>query len=311
MTDKNKFIFNDESVENSYGFSVVTSGIGLTRFKNNPVMLDSHYNSNSSVIGKWENIESSEGLLMGTPVFDTDDEKAKVIAGKVERGFIKACSMGIIFKRDDLQVVGGKLILTKCELFEVSIVAVPSNANAIRLYNEAGDLLSEEQVQQLCLSLTNNNKNQEKTDMKIVLTMAAATALGFTDNNVDAEQLSAKIEALELARKSAESELSTMKAEKEQQALSAIQEKVSNAVKLGQITADKQDEFVQLGVANPTLLDSTLAAIPVKKKFKDGISNADLSAVKTIEDFQKLSLEEQLAFKNEQPAAYVKLFKRK
>jgi phage head maturation protease len=137
------FAFNDETIENTYGFSIVTSGIDLTRFLKNPVMLSDHYNSNWNVIGKWFDVKKEASVLSGLPDFDTEDTDTAVIAGKVERGYINACSMGIIFDRENLTVVAGKVILTKCELVEVSIVPVPSNANAVRLMHADGKLMEE------------------------------------------------------------------------------------------------------------------------------------------------------------------------
>ncbi len=310
---KKIFVLNDERKTNSYGFRILTSGISLSRFEKNPVMLDSHYNSNSSVIGKWEEVQKDNYLLTASPVFDTDDEKANTIAGKVERNFIKSCSMGVGFSKKDLEYKDGELVLKSCELYEVSIVAIPSNANAIRLYaKETGELMSDDQVQSLCLSLQANQANNHKNeDMKIKLSLAAAKALNLGDTTeIEADALNAKIEALELARKTAADELANIKAKDEQKALAAIELKVSDAIKAGKITADKKEEFVNLGVANPALLDTTLNAIPAKRDFGSNVNNSNPIEVKTREDFQKLSLQEQLAFKAEHPSEYVKLFKR-
>ena len=97
-----KFILNDEAVVNSHGFRILTAGIDLTRFKLNPVMLDGHIRSNQTVIGSWKDITIEEGKLFAEPLFDMEDENAKLIAGKVERGVIKGASMGIYFSEKDL-----------------------------------------------------------------------------------------------------------------------------------------------------------------------------------------------------------------
>jgi len=317
------FIFNDENQENSYGFSILTKGIGLKRFKANPVMLDSHWNNTSNVIGKWQKVKKNGATLSGEPIFDTEDKNAKSISGKVERGFIKSCSMGISFNREDLKLVEGKLVLTKCELYEVSIVAIPSNANSIRLYvgdNETP--LTDEEVQELCLSITdekevkieNNNKNIE--NMKIKLEASVCTLLGVAvGTEMDQAELNAKLLALGTERDTLKTEKSALElklsaiAQKEEQAkLAAINLQVENAVKEGRITADKKEDFVNLGISNPELLTSTLAGIPAKASLGAQVTGAGNTEVKTVEDFQKLSFEEQLAFKAEQPDQYKKLF---
>jgi len=182
-----RFVLNDERVTNSYGFKVLSAGIDLTRFVTNPVMLDGHNQSNQSVIGSWENIILEDGKLLAEPRFDMDDENAKKIAGKVERGIIKGASMGIAFHREDLTYEGGDVVLKKCSLFEASIVAVPSNANALRLQMD-GVEVTEEEIKELCLSF--QKINPINTDnMKIQLTQLALVALGM---NASCKELSAE-----------------------------------------------------------------------------------------------------------------------
>ena len=119
------FVFNDQNQANSYGFRILTAGISLKRFNKNPIMLNQHWNSTSNVLGKWESLKVEKDLLLGEPVFDVADEEALKVSGKVDRGFINSCSMGITFKREDLKIIGTELIMEKCELYECSIVAVP------------------------------------------------------------------------------------------------------------------------------------------------------------------------------------------
>ena len=317
--NKKTFVFNDETVINSYGFMIPTSGISLSRFKKNPVMLDSHWKSNSSVLGKWENIKKEKGLLSGSPVFDSEDENVTAIEGKVNRGFINSCSMGVSFNREDLVYINGQMILKKCELYEVSIVPVPSNSNSLRLYAaDTGELMKENEIQDLCLSVSKpeqvkptSKKNQKsENNMKITLTSVAAIALGFgaTELEHDAAEISAKIVSLNAEKKAAQLSLSAIKTAQEAEKLTATKAEVDLALKAGKIAADKVDEFVNLGIANPTLLTSTLASIPAKASLAALVEGAGVTEVKTAEDFQKLTHEAQLAFKAEQPDAYKKLF---
>jgi hypothetical protein len=91
----------------------------------------------------------------------------------------------------------------------------------------------------------------------------------------------------------------------------AANQKVDLAITQGKIPADKKDAFVQLGISSPEVLETTLASIPAKQNFSAGITvpggNGGVE-VKNIEDFQKLSLDEQLSFRNDSPEAYRKLF---
>lgn len=319
------FVFNDETIENTYGFSILTEGIDLTRFSKNPVMLSDHWNSNSNVIGKWFDVKKDGSILSGLPDFDTEDQDTAVIAGKVERGYINACSMGIIFDREHLTVIGGKVILTKCELVEVSIVPVPSNANAVRLMHSDGKPMEEKEIQELSLSVIPGIKNPElnlniDNMKKVFLSVATLMALGFKDQPTDGHEVAdveAKVvglsnqvnsltqenDALKLANK-------TAKEAQEAATKTRIESKVDLAITKGQIKADQKEEMVTLGVTAEKALDTMLSAIPEKQNFNAGVKTpAGLGAttVATMEDFQKLSLEAQLAFKKDHPEAYQKI----
>ena len=81
------FVLNDETVLTSHGFVVSNAGAKLERFKENPVMLDSH--DDRCVIGKWNNLTISGTQLKADSEFDTEDPEAMKISGKVDRGYIK------------------------------------------------------------------------------------------------------------------------------------------------------------------------------------------------------------------------------
>ena len=125
-----KVVLCDSNTINSYGFRTDVDGIDLTRFKKNPVML---YNHNPlQVIGRWEHITADGGKLTAEPVFDMDDPFAAEIARKVEDGFIKGCSMGLMIT----QITQTKGIDTATEsvLLEASIVSIPADENALVVY---------------------------------------------------------------------------------------------------------------------------------------------------------------------------------
>lgn len=142
-----RFILTDESV-NRYGYRVLTAGIqNLEAWKKNPILMWCHYrdeggrNWDYKPIGHWEDIEINEkNELTAIPVFDCVDDLSKVICQKVEEGTLNACSIGfrIIETSDDPSVIvyGQKrATVTKWDLMEVSIVDIPANGNAVRLYS--------------------------------------------------------------------------------------------------------------------------------------------------------------------------------
>ena len=136
-----KMVLCDSNNVNSYGFRTSLDGMDLKRFQSNPVMLMSH--DADKVIGRWENIAIVDGKLTADAVFDTDDEDAKKIAGKVERGFLRGVSVGLMTDIDDfVEDEYGNYTLTKSELMEASICAIPSDSNAIVLYDKKHTKLS-------------------------------------------------------------------------------------------------------------------------------------------------------------------------
>jgi hypothetical protein len=282
------------------------------------MMLDQHYNSTQAVLGKWENVAVDKDLLLGEPVFDIEDKDALKVSGKVERGFINSCSMGITFNPSDLKIIGTELIMEKCELYECSIVAVPSNANSIRLYAEGGELLKDEEIKQLCLALQPEEESEIQTldlnpihDMKkITLTLAVLTALSFdkATPEVDVEAVEAAV--LSLSNKNAElsAKVLAFESEKENAAELAIETMVSLAITEGRIPATKKEDFVKLALLNFELAKSTLEGIPAKLTLGDKTIPVVPGAVATKADFQKLSLDQQLAFKANSPEDYKKLF---
>lgn len=276
-------------------------------------MLDDHWSGTGSVLGKWNEIRLENGNLSGEPEFDTDDENAVKISRKVDKGYIKACSMGIRFDRDNLEYVNGELILRKCELYEVSIVAIPSNANALRLYNQEGELLSETEVETLCLSAINSNNENEDQMKKIKLSVATMMLLGYAAGITEAEEadVEVKIQNLAAAKDAAELALSQMKEKEEQAKLGAITAEVDAAIKAVKLSADKRDQYIALGVANPALLTDLIGSIPEKKSLGAQVNNSTVDVeVKTPQDFQKLSVGDQLSWKAANPEAYINLFKK-
>lgn len=180
--DKQTFILNDETKVNQKGFRILNSGLDLERFKSNPVILDSHNNDTKGVIGRWENIKIEGHLLTAEPVFDTNSEQGKKIAEQVKNGFLKGCSLGIDPISKDNFVVNdsGELILSKGDIYEASIVAIPNNANAlIRLYSSDAKMNDEvekeylkpfsinaEKIQKLQADLNQSNTDRDLFKLK-------------------------------------------------------------------------------------------------------------------------------------------------
>lgn len=306
------FVLNDDNHVNTYGFSVLTSGIDLTAFDDNPVMLESHRNDADYTLGRWINLRAEESKLLADPEFDEGDSgRVSIVRGKVERGFIKGASIGITFDPNKLQIIEGKVVLTECRLLEASIVPVPSNSGAIALFSTDGERLKDVEIKKMCLSAKSTKETKIEIMKKFEISLAALTALGFKEpEQVDDAQLSAKIEGLVSANATLTNKLKELNDAAEAELNAKREALIDSAIKEGRITADKKETFLSLAKNDFALAQSTLNALPKKQSYA-GKEGPEGKEEMTMEKFQKLSLSEQLNFKTGQPEAYKKLINQK
>ena len=128
----NKFTVSDETL-NSYDSVVLTSGINIARFQRNPIMLYMH-DRNKGVIGRWENITKEGDKLTAEAVFDDGTELGAKVRHQVESGFLRSASIGI--ENCKCETINGVQTIVECDLIEISIVDVPANENAVKLFKK-------------------------------------------------------------------------------------------------------------------------------------------------------------------------------
>ncbi|WP_026315516.1 HK97 family phage prohead protease [Riemerella columbina] len=279
-----KFIINDETKVNSKGFRVLNDGISLSRFLDNPVCLNNHSNNTKDVLGTWSNLKIEDNYLTATPEFDTEDPDGKEVVRKVNAGKIKACSIGIFIAPDALELINDELVVTKCELFEVSIVAVPANANAIALYNENGEMLSDEEVTSLCLSA--------KQQQSKINTMKQVVAYLQLDTNADETAIINAVKAIEAKLTASETEKATLKAENEtlktaeQNRLKALLiAEVEQAVKDGRLDEAGKAPILEMSHDSAMAL---LKALPKRKSVSEQLKGDESK----LAAFDKMSWDE-------------------
>lgn len=173
------FCVSDESI-NSYGIRVLTGGIDTSAFESNPVMLFMH--KRGKVFGSWANLVKRDGKVYADPMLDDEDtdEEVKAVTGKVNRGFLKAASIGIeiqeVVYNQDLSCYD----VVRSALEEISLVDIGSNRNAIRLY-KAGEPLTELQLAtQLAEVRPISDPTTTNTTMLNLKTLALAAGLADT-----------------------------------------------------------------------------------------------------------------------------------
>lgn len=229
-----RFILSDGTSTNSKGYKIAVAGIVMSRFALNPVMLKEH--DPELVIGRWENWKVSDNKLSADPVFDTDDPVGKEVARKVDKNFLRCASIGIIPLK--LEYLDDEFVMTECELVEASIVSIPSDAGAVRLYNDKLEELSFEEVK----TNFNFNSNNQKTSKM------AETNFKLSQKTVESLKLDADYtpKDVELAVVEKDREIETLKAEKKTMEQNQQTEFLNNAVKAGKITEAEKLSYAKL-----------------------------------------------------------------
>lgn len=252
-----EYVLNDESVVNSHGFVLLNAAGRFERFNANPVMLFNH--EADKLIGQMTGLRVEGTKLIGTPSFDEEDTLAAKCKRQGEKGFLKGCSPGIIMNAVELRTTPDgeeRITVTDWTLCEVSLVSVPSNRNALKLYNIRGEAIPDDQVKLSIESLLNNKTGKEMD--RIILTAEAYAALGMTSAEADGKALSAAIMELKARAEKAEKQVEEVRKEK-------ASELVELAVKDGRITADRKEQFKKLALADFSMAKETLESIPPKE----------------------------------------------
>ena len=272
--NKGEYILNDESVVNSHGFVLLNAAGRFERFNANLVMLFNH--EADKLIGQMTGLRVEGTKLIGTPVYDEEDALAAKCKRQGEKGFLKGCSPGIMIYAVELRTNPDgeeRITITDWELCEVSLVSVPSNRNALRLYNAQGEAIPDDQIKLSIESLLNINNKTDEMD-KIILTAEAYAALGLKSAEADGKAISAAIMELKARTEKAEKEL-------EKQRKTQAEALVDLAIREGRITADKKEQFVKLALTDFEMAKTTLEAIPEKETLSGKVTHSTGKAFAT------------------------------
>lgn len=299
MEGQKTFVLCDSAKVNSYGFSFDLLGMDLERFKNNPVMLYGH--DSDSVVGRWENIRVEGGKLMADAVFDLEDEKGAKVAGKVERGFLRGCSMGVYVRKmiDSVAV--------ESELIEASIVSVPSDSGALVLYDENRKKLSVEEAQ-LKYNINENNQKMDSNEKTNFDSEVAELQMKLTECSAELE--ASKIEKAEMAER-----IEKLEAAIAERDNAAIELYLQNAVKDGQINEKEREGFAKLAASDfetvKSIIDSRekKASMSLRDMQSYCVTSTNELAAKS---WDELDRENKLAdLKMQDPEMYEKKFNEK
>jgi hypothetical protein len=313
------FVISDESVVNSYGSRVMTSGIDVKQYKRNPIVLWYHKKphiwdeTNHDVeilpIGKAVKLWKEDGKLMADIEFDEEDEFASKIAGKVERGFLNMCSPGLepVTVSDDAKYLlpgQQRATVVKSILEEISIVDVGSNKNALRL--SQGKEQDINNIIPLVHSKTEIKMNEFKTKV--------ASIVGLDPNATDDSVLEAVRGKVTLAKQANDFK---SKHEALQQKLDEMNEhriiQLVDQYQDKKFTADKRETFITLGKQSgydtlKNVLEATADIVKPNDIITPGNDKSGHSEL-TFAKLREKGMKELMKFKREHKADYIRLYK--
>lgn len=244
-------IINDESITNDRGWRLSNQGCDLTRYAANPIVLYQH--DTERIVGKASNLRIEGSKLIASVEFDTDDPLAKEVQRKAEKGFLRGVSPGFFISEmtyhEDYDSV------TAWELLEVSIVSIPSNRGAVKLYSREGvPLGQEEEIKYLeQLKATMPKPNSTPVQEPIQLASEAYQALAL-DAGASAAELSQAILTLSAEFAKLKGELSDLRTSERNSLITA-------AVQDGRIKESDRATYEQLYAKDETLCKSVLSSI--------------------------------------------------
>lgn len=226
---------------NSYGTRVLTAGMNVEQYNRNPVLLYMHERGN--VIGYVKDLKVENDEVTGELVFDQATELSKRCKKQFEFGSLKMVSAGL----DVLELSEDKSLLmegqtsptiTRSKLFEVSLVDIGSNDDAIVLKRDGKQItLGRDGECPLPLLNNNNQNNVEQMEQKVL-----ALQLGLPETATEAE-ITAKIGEL----KAAKEQNAELVKEKEALTLATITNLVTQAVADKRLTEENKQQFIELG----------------------------------------------------------------
>lgn len=300
---------------NSHGFRVLTEGIDTEQYRKNPVLLWMHTRPFRGTtdevlpLGRMENLRVDGDRLIGTPVFDQNDDFARKVADKWEQGILKMVSAGLEVVEESSEpelIVAGQryATVTRSKLVEVSIVDIGANDDALALYRD-DRLIDLKQDGALAKTLTLVGLKGEKKELEPIKNnkpmKEIALKLGLPEGATREEILTAVGGLQEQNR--------TLKAAQEAAAVKSVELAVDQAVADGKITADKRQHFIELGKkAGLESLSETLKLMGGSVRPSDLIhpQGGGSGGWKTLRDVPVEQLEQ---LRREQPAEYRKLYK--
>ena len=226
---------------NSYGTRVLTAGMNVEQYQRNPVLLYMHERGN--VIGYVKDLKVENGEVTGELMFDEASDLSVRCKKQWEFGSLKMVSAGldILETSEDAELlVQGQTspTITKSKLFEVSVVDIGANDDAIVLTRD-GKKITLGRDGECPLPLLNNNKQQTTVQMEL---KTIALLLGLPET---ADEAAVTAKAQELL--ATQAELAQVKEKLTQLAAARIAALVKKAIDEKRLSEENKEQFIELG----------------------------------------------------------------
>lgn len=293
---------------NSYGTRVLTAGMNVEQYCRNPVLLYMHERGN--VIGYVKDLKVEDDEVTGELVFDEATELSRRCKRQFEFGSLKMVSAGldiIEMSEDSKYLVAGQTspTITKSKLFEVSVVDIGANDDALVLKKDGKRITLGRDGECPLPELTSNKPLKQEHQME---SKAIALQLGLPETATDAE-IAEKLGELKAAKEAN----AKLQQEKDALTLASITSLVEKAIGEKRITADKKDEFISLGKEiGMEKLTSVFSAMSPQVKLSTVLGQHGTAKTDVPVTYKKLSEvpgDKLLELREQQPDEYKRLYK--
>ena len=253
---------------------MLSKGGVVDDYLKNPVLLYDHvrrgYENDNDIIlpiGKVNSLRLKDDQWVGEPEFDQDDDFAKKVARKFDKGYLNAASIGVEILELSLEpelMVPGQTgpTITKWKLNEISITDIPANPDAVKLnYHGKSIALNGKSDPGTLQNFFNSNPN---TQMKKVIALLNATGLvGSLPDTATEELVASGVQAITGAMSAKDQEIVALKKTINDMTLAATAEKeralktnatalVDAALAAKKIVAAQKEAYITLASASET-----------------------------------------------------------
>lgn len=296
---------------NSYGSRILTEGIDIEQYMRNPVLLWMHERGN--VIGRLEDIQKDADGITAEVVFDEVSERSKTAKAQWDAGSLRMVSVGIevieVSSASDVVMPGQtRPTITRSKLFEVSVVDVGANDDALRLTHDGKVLTLAHGAECDILPLIADRSNHNNNDM--ALREQLIEALGLDTAVADSEIVD-NVRLLVAYEAQTTEDLVAYEALRR----ADIERRVDKAISAGSIQAERRADIVEIGMQDVDTLDVLLSSLSTPhasaiEQIQEGKGQEDKASLSAEWD----TLDRQGALfdlRNNDPERFQQLFKAK